>query len=216
MKTRVPCIECGAEILPATAEATGGVCMVCKQGLRASVEASKEYYKQQRLYDPIRALWGSLVDRVHKTDDGLEGLNSSEKLYFVLGVLDGEVYNGGIHQFFSNSSGEYYQYAVDGLLEIKAFTTLRLLSRAKDLLFFDADPPTNRAERNELLREYPDNIEGCDWANELEAIDTAYYEDPDLLGEKLEAFARDQRLVEPFEKPDAEQAVPPKSDRAGG
>ena len=34
MITRIPCNTCGAEILPATAEATGGVCMACKQGIR--------------------------------------------------------------------------------------------------------------------------------------------------------------------------------------
>lgn len=34
MITRVPCQTCGAEILPATAQATGGICMACKQGIR--------------------------------------------------------------------------------------------------------------------------------------------------------------------------------------
>lgn len=34
MVTRVPCKSCGAEILPVTAEATGGICMACKQGIR--------------------------------------------------------------------------------------------------------------------------------------------------------------------------------------
>jgi hypothetical protein len=34
MITRISCETCGADILPATAEATGGICMACKQGIR--------------------------------------------------------------------------------------------------------------------------------------------------------------------------------------
>jgi len=36
MIIRVPCNTCGAEILEATAKATGGICMACKQGLRSA------------------------------------------------------------------------------------------------------------------------------------------------------------------------------------
>lgn len=34
--TRIPCSECGAMILPATAERTGGICMMCKLGKKRS------------------------------------------------------------------------------------------------------------------------------------------------------------------------------------
>jgi len=58
MTQRVPCKKCGAEILPATAKATGGVCMACKNGIRKSLEKSKEYYRKERekeaAYAPLR------------------------------------------------------------------------------------------------------------------------------------------------------------------
>ena len=33
--TKVPCTQCGAEILPSTAESTGGICMACKKGIQS-------------------------------------------------------------------------------------------------------------------------------------------------------------------------------------
>ncbi len=71
--------------------------MACKQGIRQNIEAAKRYYEQQRQYDPFRELWKSLVHRVYHTDAGYQGLNEAERLYYSVGILDGEVYNGGMH-----------------------------------------------------------------------------------------------------------------------
>ena len=58
MTQRIPCKRCGAEILPATAQATGGVCMACKNGIRKDIEKSKDYYRKERekeaAYAPLR------------------------------------------------------------------------------------------------------------------------------------------------------------------
>ncbi|MGK0188388.1 MAG: hypothetical protein ACI9R3_004182 [Verrucomicrobiales bacterium] len=54
------------------------------------------------------------------------------------------------------------------------------------------------------MRDYPDDSSTPKWVVELEKIDDAYYEDPDGMGERLDAFARERGLVEPFEKPEAE------------
>jgi len=37
--------------------------MACKQGIRASMEASRAFYHRQKEYDPYRELWVSLVNR---------------------------------------------------------------------------------------------------------------------------------------------------------
>ena len=81
MNEKIPCVKCGAMILPATAERTGGVCMPCNQGIRQNIEASKRFYEEQKKYDPHRELWTSLVRRVHKTSEGFNGLTADEKLY---------------------------------------------------------------------------------------------------------------------------------------
>lgn len=205
MIQRVPCKECGAEILPTTAAATGGVCMACKQGIRKNIETSKKYYEEQRKYNPMRELWNSLVMRVYKTEEGFEGLTPDEKTYFAVGVLDGEVYNGGMDQYFWNSSGGLYSWAVDGLLELKAHNALRLLTDAAKLLF-DDEVSEDRETRAAAIRKLPDDDAPVpEWAVLLEEIDRAYCDDPDGLGDRLEAFAHERGLVQPFEKNPAEQ-----------
>jgi Domain of unknown function (DUF4375) len=59
---------------------------------------------------------------------GFGGLPRQEKLYFSVCILDGEVYNGGFHQFFFNYSGEHYHEAFFGLAELGAFHSRELLS----------------------------------------------------------------------------------------
>jgi len=203
MIEKVPCKECNAMILPATAERTGGMCMPCKQGNRDNIESSKEYYKKQKEYDPFRELWTSLVTRVHSTNDegeGFRNLNEDEKIYFAVGILDGEVYNGGMHQFFSNSSGALFQEVVRGLELLNANNALWLVRKASKILFGDINPPKDRFQRWEAMKQYPEdnNAPTPEWSIELEKIDKQYWEDPDNINELLANFAESRGLVEPF------------------
>jgi hypothetical protein len=185
--------------------------MACKQGIRQNIEASKKYYEEQRRYNPVRELWVSLVKRVHQTENGFEGLSADEKIYYAVGCLEGEVYNGGMHQFFTNGSGALYSVAVDGLLELRAHEALRLLTSAANLLF-DNGVPEGRQARFDAIKDYPKDTElpYPPWVDELESIDKQYWQDPDGLGERLESFARTRGLVAPFERnEEAEQVVPP-------
>lgn len=172
--------------------------MACKQGIRKSIEVSKKYYEELKKYDPMRALWESLVNRVYKTEEGFDGLTEDEQMYVAVTVLDGEVNNGGMDQFFFNSSGSYYDTAVNGLIELKATNALRLLTEAGELVF-NGKVSQDREERWEVLKfAYEDGPEPA-WVQGLERIDGEYWADPDQMGEKLEAFARDRGLVQPFE-----------------
>lgn len=150
--------------------------MPCKQGIRQEIEAGKKYWEQQRKYDPFRELWKSLVHRVYHTDSGYQGLSATERLYYSVGVLDGEVYNGGMHQFFSNTSGGIFQDVVDGLLELRAQEALKLLLRARDILFDGREPPQDQEARWQAMRQYPSDDSGprADWDIELEKVDKAY------------------------------------------
>ena len=174
--------------------------MACKQGIRQNIEASRRYYEEQRRYDPFRELWKSLVHRVYETAAGYSGLSPDERLYFSVGVLDGEVYNGGMHQFFSNTSGGMFQDVVDGLLELRAHQALKLLMRAKDILFDHRDPPQGRQARWQAMRQYPEDDSTPGWSGELEEFDKAYCDDPDGLSDRLRAFAEKRGLVAPFRK----------------
>jgi hypothetical protein len=166
--------------------------MACKRGIRESIEQSKAYYIRERELDetcPFRALWRDLVNRVHKTDDGFGKLSHDEQMYFAVGLLDGEVYNGGFTQYFHNSSGDYYVCAEAGLEALGASNSLRLLRLAKDAIFGSSPVPDSQARRWG---------EGQDDETEaiLSELDDQFYKDPDNLGDKMEAFAKDRGLVE--------------------
>ena len=98
------CRECSAEILATTAESTGGLCMPCKKGTRKNIDDGKrrdeERKEEQKKYDPWRELWTALVERAHSTEIARMQLSDADRLYYSVCVLEGEVYNGGMHQFF--------------------------------------------------------------------------------------------------------------------
>lgn len=190
------CSQCGATILATTATCTGGLCMACKQGIRKNIEESKKYYQQQRT-DPFRHHWKALIDRVHHAPDGFYRLSRPEQTCYLVSAFLGEVYNGGIGQFFDNSSGDLYQETLKALEEIGAMRCHALLQAAKRALFQDADPPRDRAARSAAMPEYPEapGAPRPDWDLELDRLSEEFWADPDELAEKLRAYAVEHRLV---------------------
>jgi len=192
MSEKIPCTECGAAVLPSTAERTGGLCMPCKNGNRKNIEQAKEYYKKERELDktcPFRALWRELVDKVYKQKGGFGALSENEKLYYSVNTLGGEVYNGGFVQYFDNSSGEHYRYAELGLVRLGATNSLRLLSNAKEELIGQGSVPQDQAERWGAIRKHSDEPN-------LDTLDTEFNKDTDQLDKKLESFAVEVGLVQ--------------------
>jgi hypothetical protein len=204
---KIPCNECGALILPTTAENTGGVCMACKQGIRKSMEASRAYYQSLKAYDPFRELWKSLVERSSE-DEALISFSREERSYFAVSLLNGEVYNGGFDQFFSNSSGNHYVSVIEGLQDLGALSSLRLAREAADTIFGRRAPPADRAKRWQIMngkaRQLSEVLDRYRHTSKLERLDKQFCEDPDKLEERLTAYAERHRLVAPFLKdPDA-------------
>jgi|SRR5450631_1380688 len=131
--------------------------MPCKGGYRESIEEGKRYIREERermLTDPYRKLWVSLVELVYHSPSAFDGLSHSQKLYFAVRLLEGDVNNGGFHQYFFNDAGSYYAYAEEGLIAVGAFQTLELLLEAKGVLFPSAPVPISIAERRRALPSY--------------------------------------------------------------
>jgi hypothetical protein len=193
--SKVPCTKCGAAILEATAQRNAGLCIPCKNGTRESIEQGKRWYQGQRereKNDPLWKLWRDLVHRVHHTDPGFDGLSEPEKQYFAVGLLDGEVYNGGFDQYFSNSSGDYHQWAERGLEAMEALQALDLVRQAKQIVFGFSDVPKDRGLRQSKLMQ-GDNKSRTE---RLERIDEKYWKDPDKLSERSARFAQQHGLVQ--------------------
>ncbi|MFO0570326.1 MAG: DMP19 family protein [Polyangiaceae bacterium] len=138
-------------------------------------------------------LWASLVRRVHDSASGtgFETLSEAEKLYYAVGLVDGDVYNGGFDQYFFNSSGSFYAYALRGLQFIGATQSAQLLAQAKHALFGDSPVPTDIAERRAYLRTL--SLENP----VLDSLDAQFWEDPDDLGSLMERFANEHHLITP-------------------
>ena len=203
LMSKVPCRECGAMILPATAESTGGICMACKQGIRENIESSRAYYAKQKIYDPFRALWESLVKRSSK-DPALGDWSQPEKIYFAVSLLEGEIYNGGFDQSFHNSSADYYLHAINGLSEMGANESLTMTMEAANILFGKNGPPNSQEGRQKIMNSRSHQLSEILNRRKREAslddLDKRFYEDPDNLVDRLTRYAADHGLVRPFEK----------------
>ena len=143
------------------------------------------------------------MKRVHETDAGFSGLSPDEQLYFAVGLVDLDVTNGGTHQYFSNSAGEYYSIAVAGLQKLGATQTLDLLRRGKAILFGDKPVPSDSVARWDSMKQYPDNMNSDvpEWCTQLDEIDNQLWGDPDGLNNLLYQFAESTGMIEPFREP---------------
>ncbi|MGA7632252.1 MAG: DMP19 family protein [Terriglobales bacterium] len=199
MSQKLPCSKCGVPILESTALRTDGLCMPCKGGYRESIEEGKRHNREQleeMLTDPYRKLWVSLVEKVYHSPTGFDGLSHPQKLYFAVCLLEGEVCNGGFHQYFFNAAGSYYAYAEEGLIALGAFQTLELLQEARDAVFPSIPVPTSIAERRRALSSYPeDSSPTPKWSEKLDDLDKRFWADPDGITLRLETFARNHGLL---------------------
>ncbi len=192
MSSKVPCGECGKLILPTTAERNSGKCIPCAKGYRANIEASKEFYARQRELDqtdPSRLLWKKLHQSVYSgVADRFDDLSAAQKNYWAVGLLIGEVYNGGFDQYFHNSSGDYYKVALEGLRTIGASASTILLESAKHLMFGEHTVPTTQTDRWEAINNSV--------SKELVRLDKAFCEDPDNIDDLLVGYAQTSGLFE--------------------
>jgi len=205
MITKVACVKCGAEILPSTAETTGGLCMPCKKGTRERMEAAKEFraiaLAEEKKYQPFADFWELLVTRVHDPAIGHRGLSNDERLIYSVNYLRGEVDRGGLYSYFSDTPGSEFRDALAGLEQLGATTSSSLAIRAKEILFGDVEPADDMGERNAAMKELPidENAPQPAWDAELDEIDEEFYEDKDNLYELVVDYAVKKGLIPPIE-----------------
>ena len=102
--TKIPCRECGALILPATADTTAGLCMPCKQGTRRQIDAARRYNDEQRRYTGFDRYWAQLVDRVIGKHEVLSG---AEELFYRWSCIYGETMVDGIEAYFERRFDQF-------------------------------------------------------------------------------------------------------------
>lgn len=198
---RLLCARCGDSIHPDTAARNAGLCLPCVRGNQLSIEERRAQHQKQReaelarLASPEFHYWRTLIDRVYKTEAGFESLPHGDRLYYLVNVLSGEVFNGGFDQFFSNSSGDRYAETLVALSEVGAQASLDLLQQAKRALFGDRDVPVDRTIRFKLMRTSSEAHPDYKRVNEtLDELDREFYKDPDNLGDVLDKVATEHKL----------------------
>lgn len=183
MDEKVPCVECGKPVAATLAGKRNGLCLRCSANR-----------------NPFFVLYSSLIARVCNSPEGFRSLSEAEQLYYALTLFQNEINNGGFHQFFFNSSGSYYEVIEGGLVTFDEPKMLELLHRAKQSLFPEIAVPVDTSARRERssISDPTDDLMA-----EVDKLDQEFYRHPDTLSPKLEAFARQRRLVsaEPESKP---------------
>jgi hypothetical protein len=103
--------------------------------------------------EPVAALWPDLVDEVYRDSPRqahMERLSPPAQVLFNTGCFAGEIINGGMSQFFSNSSGNRAHETLAALRAVGAVLCVQLLGKALTL-FPDGIAPVDRQKRCELL-----------------------------------------------------------------
>ena len=184
MSAQVACVKCGKPVSARIARRMEGLCLSC---LGRTTNTTRE--------NPFYLFYNSLIDRVHNSADGFNGLSDDEKLYWAVALFRNEVNNGGFHQYFFNSSGSYYEYAEKGLVAVGALHTLDLLRQAKEVVFPGVPVPVDTEVRRNLLPVFEPDSPNPEWSRVLNGLDQRFYANTDNLTPRLEAFARQQGLV---------------------
>jgi HEAT repeat protein len=128
--------------------------------------------------DPL----ASVVRRYNQ--GGLAVLTLPQRHYFCAAVFRGEVANGGLDQYFSNSWGDDSRRALEGLEAIGAPFAASILRRAM-AVFGPDGPHTDRDVRLEQLAALSDEQDRA-----LEALTTELFRDQDPVAIRLLEYAR--------------------------
>lgn len=82
------------------------------------------------------------------------GLNEGRKMAVRFYWFKAELNNGGLPQYFWNSSGDFAADQISDLEKISCHTESGILSAASRKLFSSVSPPTNTTERRTQIRTY--------------------------------------------------------------
>jgi predicted nucleic acid-binding Zn-ribbon protein len=92
----------------------------------------------------------------------------------LIDALEGEVNNGGFHQYFYNSAGDSVAETIQALEIIGAFAMADIVKRAVQKFPYGM-PPKDRFERQDVLLEAYPNAEA------FQPLDEEFYQYPDNL-----------------------------------
>jgi hypothetical protein len=114
----------------------------------------------------VSEAFSRVLDRLYTV--GFDAMARAEQDLYLANTLESEVFNGGFHQFFSNSSGNCAMQTASALARIGDTKTAAIYSRAL-AVFPSGKPSEDRGERGDQMDGIPGEFEA--WSN----LDDEYY-----------------------------------------
>ncbi|MXS71927.1 DUF4375 domain-containing protein [Flavobacteriaceae bacterium W22] len=116
-------------------------------------------------------------------------LSNDQQITYLTSILENQVLNGGFHQYFTNSYGQFSKETIDALIEIGAFKKSNLLDKALKIVQ-DKNMPDVEFRKGLMNKTLKQLFIDDDLFDPLEELDDIYYniEDEDiadLLGKYL-------------------------------
>ena len=119
--------------------------------------------------DPVLELCSQANSRIYSEGGSIEKLGDTTRTVYFIGLFYGEILNGGLHQYFCNSSGNFFRETVLALKSVHASISLSILEEAINLLGLDEIALKNRMDRYEAM-------ERRNLSSELDRLDGIYYD----------------------------------------
>jgi hypothetical protein len=137
-----------------------------------------------------------LALKVYHSPTGFDGLSHPQKLYFAVGLLEGEVYNGGFQQYFFNDSGSYYAYAEERPDRSRRIPDAPTIAGSqRDSVSWRSRPCKNRGAPTVTSFRPAGKSPTPKWSEKLDNLDKRFWADSEGIAVRFEAFARNQGLV---------------------
>ncbi len=124
----------------------------------------------------------SYLNKKSEYGEKINRLNESQKTLLIIQNLEREINNGGFHQFYLNSSGDYANEIIDALIKVRAKRKAEIVKKANSE-FKNGIVPKNRAIRQIELKFIEKKAEE-NWNN----CNTEFYKLNDRLTELLIDF----------------------------
>lgn len=141
--------------------------------------------------DPLASIWDQqpYADGPEFTE-WFSRLTKPQQVLFPTHWLCVEVYNGGFHQYFTNSTGHHAPEAILGFRELGLNDIADIVQSA--IAVFGEVFPRKRAEREGFLAAFDDGGERPQW-DPFYGLDDAFYEAIKILGAR--EFNEDDRFT---------------------
>ncbi|MFV0190838.1 DMP19 family protein [Empedobacter falsenii] len=139
---------------------------------------------QSNEIDDILISLDNYINELCEYGENINVLTKPQMTFFLNQNFEKEINNGGLNQFFYNSSGEFSFETVQSLKEIKAFYTATILEEAI-CQFPNNNVPKDRDSREEIIEEI-EHIANDVW----EDLDSKLYEYEDNLSELNLSYIR--------------------------